>query len=126
MKVVIETIPHESQRYPTVGDWYYEEDGTLRIKVSELSDWRYVTLVALHELCEERMCKQDGVTQAQVDAFDKQFEANRPEGNLDEPGDDTEAPYRKQHGIATGIERIMAAELGVDWNKYAAELESLP
>ena len=34
MKIVIETIPHAQQRYPTCGDWYTDDSG-LHIKVSE-------------------------------------------------------------------------------------------
>lgn len=126
MKILIETIPHEQQRYTTVGDWYYEPDGTLRIKVSTLSDWRREMLVAVHELVEVLTCKLDGVTQEEVDRFDMQFERDRPEGNEDEPGDSPTAPYREQHCLATGIERILAARWGVDWAPYEDELAALP
>jgi hypothetical protein len=126
MKIVIESIPHDKQRYPTCGDWFYDADGTLQIKVSDLSDWRMSAAVAVHETVEALICKQDGVTQEAVDVFDKDFEENRESGNLDEPGDSTKAPYYKQHGIASGIERIFATELGLDWNTYATEIDSLP
>ena len=141
MKIVIETIPHEKQRYPTVGDWYFEptypatnpEKGillqpieTLHIRVSKLSDWRREALIAVHELVEVLLCKHEGITQESVDLFDNQFEATRPEDNFDEPGDDPQAPYVKQHCTATGIERLLAAQLGVNWKEYEAELERLP
>jgi hypothetical protein len=61
-----------------------------------------------------------------VDAFDKAFEAARTPDNEDEPGDEPTAPYVKEHCIATGIERIMAAELDVSWKDYEAELSKLP
>lgn len=126
MKIIIETIPHEAHRYTTVGDWYYDSDGVLNIKVSKLSDWRREMLIAVHELVEVLTCKNDGVTQEVVDKFDTVFEANRKEGNEDEPGDDPSAPYVNQHCLATGIERILAQQWGVKWNEYADELESLP
>lgn len=129
MKIIITTTDHKNQRYPTVGDWYFEKTVTeevLQIKVSKLSDWRREMLIAVHELVEVLLCKHDGVTQEQVDAFDMAFEKTRPEGNEDEPGDSTEAPYRRQHCIATGIERILAAELEVDWSEYEKELMNLP
>jgi len=126
MKITIETIPHTEQRYPTVGDWYYEKDGSLTIRVSEMSDWRHEACVAVHELVEALMCKDAGITQDDVDKFDKNFEANRPPDSVEEPGDSMKAPYRLQHGIASGIERILGAELGVDWNKYADEVEAFP
>jgi hypothetical protein len=126
MRIVIETIPHETHRYPTVGDWFYDEDGTLRIKVSQLSDWRREMLVAIHELVEVLSCKHDGVTQAEVDKFDMEYEKARHPDNVDEPGDDVAAPYKFQHCLATGIERILAQDWGVTWSEYEKELEALP
>lgn len=126
--IKISTIDHKRQRYPTVGDWFFETtlDGEqLIIRVSKMSDWRYEFLVALHELVEVALCRYSGVTQKQVDRFDMAFEKRRPEGNVDEPGDSNKAPYRVQHCIATGVERIVAAFLGVVWNDYADEVESL-
>lgn len=125
MKIVIETIPHEQHRYTTVGDWFYDADGALQIKVSKLSDWRREMLVAVHELVEVLICKHDGVTQDIVDRFDAK-EFNYAEHPDEEPGDDPSAPYKRQHCIATGVERILAAALHVDWKPYEEELTELP
>ncbi len=125
MNVKIEIIPHDQHRYPTVGDWFFEAEN-LVIRVSKLSDWRREMLVAIHELSEVLICKHDGVSTEAVDAFDKAFEVKRGPDNFDEPGDEADAPYVKQHCIATGIERIMAAQLGVSWKEYESQLESLP
>jgi hypothetical protein len=126
MKIIIETIPHEAHRYETVGDWFYDSDGVLHIKVSKLSDWRREMLVAVHELIEVLTCNNDGVSQEVVDKFDKEFEASRHPDNEDEPGDEPTAPYVKQHCLATGIERILAQQWGVNWKEYEKELGSLP
>lgn len=127
MKITIQTIPHSEQRYPTVGDWIWNADQTeLMIKVSELSDWRHVALVAVHELVEVILCKDAGITQEQVDRFDIDFESKREEGNNDEPGDDPKAPYQREHGFATAVERMMAAEMLVNWKEYEEALNSLP
>jgi hypothetical protein len=126
MRITIETIAHEQQRYQTCGDWYYDDEGNLTIRVSQLSDWRREALIAVHELVEVLLCKHDGVTQESVDIFDKQFEATRAPDNFDEPGDDPSAPYVKQHCVATGIERLLAAQLGVNWKEYEKELDRLP
>ena len=126
MNIRIQVIPHKDQRYPTVGDWFYDRGGDLVIRVSRLSDWRREMLVAIHELTEVLLCKHDGVSQEAVDAFDIAFEERRPEGNEDEPGDEPSAPYVKQHCIATGVERILAAHLGVSWKEYEEELSKLP
>lgn len=97
----------------------------LVIRVSQLSDWRLESLIAVHELVEVLLCKHEGITQESVDRFDKQFEATRAEGKEDEPGDDPGAPYVKQHCTATGIERLLAAQLGVSWKDYEDELNRL-
>lgn len=124
MKIIIETIPHKDQRYETVGDWFWE-DGDLRIRVSELGNWKYEACVAVHELVEVLLCKSDGVQQQDVDAFDMQYEKDRQEGDESEPGDDNLAPYRKQHCVATGVERVLAAELGLSWKEYDAAINAL-
>lgn len=126
MKIIIETIPHETHRYTTVGDWFYDPDGTLRIKVSDLQDWKREALVAVHELVEVLLCKAQGVSQQDVDKFDLDFEQARLEGNEAEPGDDPNAPYKKQHCLATSVERLLAAEMGVDWKTYEEQLCALP
>lgn len=127
MRIQIETIPHDKQRYETVGDWFYDSNGVLHIKVSQMSDERYAALVAVHELIEVLLCKQHGVTQEQVDKFDMNWQPAKdslaPE--LDEPGDDPRAPYKNEHCVAMGIERILAAGLGVDWVTYEKELFKL-
>ena len=125
MKIIIETIPHNEQRYETIGDWYYDADGNLNIKVSHLSDWRRSMLVAVHELVEVLACKHDGVSQKSVDDFDMNFEANRKPGDDSEPGDASDAPYKFQHGLATGIERVLASAWGVDWADYEEEINGI-
>jgi len=129
VKIIIETIPHASQPYPTVGDWRRDEDGTLHINVSEEIGGKYASLVALHELIEVLLCEDRGITCEEVDAFDKSFEAARDTGTEPEdaePGDSPFAPYRKEHFFATSLERLMAAELGVDWNVYDDAVMALP
>jgi len=128
--IEIEFVPHDKQRYETVGDWRLVH-GTgskkvLLITVSQLYDWRHEALVAIHELAEVLMCQHNGVSQESVDKFDMDFEEARHPDNHDEPGDDPSAPYVKEHCVATGIERILAAELDVKWQNYERELESLP
>jgi len=125
MNVSILIIPHDKHRYETVGDWWWDADGNLQIRVSKMNNWRYEMLVAVHELVEVLLCKHSKVSEQSVTKFDIKFEAARKEGNTDEPGDDSKAPYRSQHGIATGVERILAALLGVDWTKYGAKINSL-
>ncbi len=125
MNIKLVTIPHEEQRYPTVGDWVVNGDN-LYISVSKMDDPRYELLVAVHELVEVLLCKERGIPQELVDKFDMEYEASRSEWDTtSEPGDAASAPYRKEHFFATSIERLLAAELGVDWKKYEAAVEAL-
>ena len=127
MKILLKTIPHKEQRYPTVGDWLWTTEG-LEIRVSLMNNWRYESLVVFHELCEVLICQHMNVSQLQVDEFDIMFEKERELGQHSqdaEPGDDPRAPYRLAHFIATNCERILAVALGVDWGEYCAAVESL-
>jgi hypothetical protein len=126
MRISIEVIPHEAQRYSTVGDWTFDGNGDLTIRVSKLSDWKREALIAIHELVEVVLCKHAGIGQEAVDLFDAEFEKHRHPDNEDEPGDEPSAPYVKQHCLATAVERMLAAELGVNWKEYEAELGALP
>ena len=118
MQITIKTIPHADQRYPTVGDWVFVDDNNLQIRVSDLGDRRYNALVAVHELVEALLCQHRGITTEMVDAFDMAYEAKRPEGNTDEPGNDPNCPCLKEHEFATTVEMLLAEELGVDWGTY--------
>ena len=130
MKVIIETIPHESQKYETVGDYWMEGD-TLHIVVSELGDWKMEMLVAIHELAETLIMLSDGVPRESSTVFDKEFESARAAwpgeifrvtgkeyGPDYEPGDSPDAPYARQHTYATAVERILAGAMNVKWYEY--------
>ena len=114
----IQTIPHDAQRYNTIGD-YLTTDGTTNIKVSAMNDEKLEFLVAVHELIESFLCREAGVTDEEIDAFDLAFEENRALGDDAEPGDDPQAPYHRQHQLATEIEKRLADELSVDWEEYS-------
>ena len=118
MEYDIKTIPHNEQRYETVGD-FWTKDGVDFIRVSEMEDPRYNFLVALHEFIEQELCKVRGIKTEDIDKFDQDFKG---EG---EPGDSPLAIYRREHFFATSLERLMAAELGVDWEEYDDKVNSL-
>lgn len=125
MKIQLRTIPHSEQRYETCGDWENLPEGSLRISVSDMGNDDYAFLVAIHELVEVWLCNKRGITDEAVSAFDIEYEKNRPEGDESEPGNHPDAPYRKEHFFATNIERIIAAELGIDWATYNKAVMSL-
>ena len=126
-KIVMKPIPHGEQRYKIIGD-YWEDKKTINYRVSQMTDWRYQFLVLLHEFIELNLLKQKGVSIDDVDAFDIKFEAERLLGKHtpeEEPGDAKDAPYRKEHALATKIERILAKKLGVNWREYDLEMMRL-
>lgn len=128
MKIIIETIQHSSQPYETVGYWRLEDNGDITILVSETANADYNFLVALHEMVEAKLCQNRGITTKQVDEFDIAFEEQRKKSitlSTAEPGDNHYAPYRREHCTACGIERILAAELDIDWSEYEQRLNSL-
>lgn len=125
MRILIETIDHADQRYPTVGDYQYLADGTIYITVSRLGDEKMETLVALHEFIEERLTKWRGIKEESITEFDISFEKDRRAGNVDEPGFNKFAPYRHEHLSATGIEMLMCAMAEVEWAEYNDKINSL-
>lgn len=129
MKIVIETIAHEEQRYPTCGD-YFEENGVQRVLVSNMGNEDYEFLVAVHELVELWLTKRRGISEESISAFDKTFEKQREVGMLDElnaeAGDDPNAPYQNEHNFATGIERMVCAAIGIKWYDYEEAIKKLP
>lgn len=111
-------------RYPTCGDWFYKGE-TLHIRIAKMSDWRYEFCIEIHERIEAALCRYLGIGQKQVDRFDIAHEKKRKEGDESESGDSPKAPYRIPHCLATGVERIVAAFLGVVWSDYELEINSL-
>lgn len=125
-KIEINVIPHVNQRYETCGDWLFQDEGqTLIINVSEMKDNRHEMLIAVHELVEVLLCRENGVTQEMVDEFDQAYEAKRQPGDVLEPGDDLAAPYKNEHSMATAVERMMCGFLKMPWADYEREVNGL-
>lgn len=121
MRILIETIPHDRQRYPTVGDYRYMEDGTLYITVSDMGNEMYESLVAIHELIEERLTKKRGLSEQEIMDFDLYYEKRREQGLVpegSEPGFDSNSPYLREHTLATSIEMMICAHAGINWIDY--------
>lgn len=123
MDINIKVIP-ESEMRPEVNgaDWFWDEKGNLQVRVSPMSDWRYETLLAIHEAVEAIMCKHNGVTQKSVDEFDLEYDKTH---TFDvDAGDEPTAPYVREHCLATAIERVLCSELDVCWKTYDDELKT--
>lgn len=125
-------IPDEIQlsssqlvRNEQAGDWSFvntnEGYSCLLATSVPLKDPRHRFLIQFHEMIEAVLCDYRGITDEDVTKFDEKFECERAAGlhsQTEEDGDDPRAPYRKEHFAATTMERMMAAELGVDWKEY--------
>jgi hypothetical protein len=121
------TIPNSEHRYPTVGD-YWETADSVEVRVSSMSDVRFEQLVLIHELVEIFLMQHRKIVLDESDKFDILFEKEREEGKhgvIDEPGDDPRCPYGREHRFAENIERMLAHELGVDWNEYTKTVMEL-
>jgi hypothetical protein len=117
LNIEIKTIPHKEQRYPTTGD-YFRDGKRLCFRVSEIGNKKYELLVAVHELVERILCDARGITDREIDRFEMVSEAK-------EPGDDPNSPCHQEHVFASGIERLLAHELGVEWDDYENSIDQL-
>lgn len=122
LRINVETVAHDLQRYDTVGDWWVDTEGTWQIRVSEMRCSPFEFLVALHELIEMALCRQKDILEAEVTDFDTHWEAFP---GCSEPGDDMRAPYYHEHQVASGIERMAASELNVNWVEYCRIVDAL-
>lgn len=129
MQIRINTVRHEEQPYKTSSSWYTPKKGNITVYVSETGNDDYNILLGLHELVKAILCEKRGITAEQVAAFDKNFEKLR-EGypeilGKDEPGDHRNAPYVAEYRVASGVEGIVARELGIDLQAYDEALVEL-
>lgn len=127
-KISIEIIPHGQQRYETPGDYWYDEDGVLQVRVSDLGNHMYERMVIIHELIEETLTRQKGISEQAITDFDVMYEKKRQQGlhsDTDEPGFDNESPYLLEHTLATAVEMQMCALAGIKWNEYSDAFKDL-
>jgi hypothetical protein len=117
--VTVNVVPHAEQRYDTAGDWRVEAGGGLVVTVSDLGDHRFNLILAGHELVEALLCQRDGISEQQVDEWD------RNHVSADEPGEVEGCPYRTQHSVADQVERWLAYLMGVDWDAYSTSFDQL-
>ena len=114
MSIHVETIPQSKQRYPTVGDWIFNGLGDLNMKISDMGNPKYELMVAIHEMIEAYLCRERGISEESVTAFDTSEYGLK----LEDPGSDPKAPYHKEHMFALEIEKMLCKEFGLDWDKY--------
>lgn len=128
MTIHIETVSHKEQFYETVGNYWYDENGVLQIRVSDLGDEFMEKMVAIHEMVEEATTKKKGIPEKVITDFDLNFEEERLMGlhsDDEEPGFANDSPYLQEHTLATAVEMMMCAHAGVKWNEYEQVINNL-
>ena len=116
----IKFIPHNEQRYNTLGD-YYESKHALHFRITQFPDHpEYSYAILFHELLEKFRNDQLGIKDADVDKFD----IDHPE--LDDPGWSKDAPYFKTHCEGDLIERLFIVLSGANWVDYEAKVMNIP
>jgi hypothetical protein len=123
MNVHILVIPESEQRKEVNGaDWFFDAAGDLQVRVSPMSDWRYEMALALHEAFEALLCKNNGVSQKDVDKFDMAYDLAHPDEPDLNAGDEPDAPYCVEHNYATVVDRLFIGACGLKWQPYDQEL----
>jgi len=128
MRIVIETIPLSDMRYPTLGDYWYDDLGILQIRIAETGNEFYNKSIMIHELIEEALTKDKGLTEPEIMQFDLYYEKRREQGLVDEDseaGFDNNSPYLKEHTLAHSVEMQMFALAGKSWKDYETALNNL-
>jgi len=115
--ISLQVLKPEVMRYETVGDWYEHKVVGPIISVADLGNDDQNFLILAHELIEWYLCSKAGVTEKEVDVYDKAHLED------DDPGLNQDAPYHKQHMTAFGIEVMLAGLLEINWNEYCVKVE---
>jgi hypothetical protein len=70
------------------------------------------------------LCDAHNVLEADVDAFDIAFALGHKLSD-EEPGEDKNAPYRREHAVADVVERIVAVAADECWQEYSDRVDAL-
>lgn len=122
MNINVEIKPKAQMRYNTVGDYFFQEDGSLKFEIADTGSPICNWMILIHEMIEYALLENRDVPIQTVDAFDFMYEKERDEAfhDLDdEPGFDKRSPYIREHTLATAVEMLMCAHAGVSWTDYS-------
>jgi hypothetical protein len=129
-EIFIKVIPASEQRLKeNCGDYWYDENGTLNIRVSEIGSdkksWLYQRMIVIHELIEQTLTEYRGITEEEIQAFDEKFYAEMDNGDYPEAGFHPNCPYLSAHTLSDNVERQMALYCDIDWFEYSKEVERI-
>ncbi len=120
IKTIIKSVHKESQRYETLGDYYFE-DGVRTFVITKTGNPLWDDLIFIHEFIEEVLTRNQGITEPQILEYDLEFERRLENGEVNkdaEPGEQSDCPYKVQHSVAESVERIMLNHLGISFGEY--------
>lgn len=119
--VHLSTDSIKDHRYRSVDDW---DDPTETIdglvfstQTADMGNMDYNFLVLMHALVEQYLCHKHGIKDAEVTKFDM----DHPE--MDNPGEDSKAPYNLEHQTANDVESMLSVALGVKWMDYETAID---
>jgi len=112
MKIAIITIDPSENRYGTVGDWIFANNGDLLVTTTRCGNKDTELLVAVHELVEAYLCRRDGIDEEVVSAWD----IAHPDA--EEPAEVEGSPYFNHHACAIEVEKVICKYLNIDWEEH--------
>ena len=119
LHIKVRIVDLKDQLYPTLGD-YYKHGNTMNFLITDVKNPDFHDLIFLHEYIEYILTNKRGITIKEITEYDLEWE-NRYEQHLnkaEEPGDELDAPYHKEHEFAKKIEKLVCEELGYTWEEY--------
>ena len=105
----VQFLKPEEMRYDTTDDYVWDQ-GQLLVTIVNRSNRLDRMAILLHALAEWAVARDEGVSIAQIDAWDF--------AHLDseEPGELTECPYQWAHRVAVGVEKVFRDMTGTPDN----------
>ncbi len=112
----IRVKPQRDLRNDQLGDYFRDAYGVEQFTIANTGDYFSTVCVLVHELVEQALCREHGISEQAIDRFDDDHR------ELDEPGDDRRAPYHREHAVAMRIERMLVRAAGISWAAYCRRL----
>jgi hypothetical protein len=117
MKIDVKFIPHNVVRNNQWDDYLYDEDGNLIFLIGETGNPLYNKVMLVHALVEQLLTEENGIAEESISKFDAEHLES------EEPGNELDCPYKDEHLLAEGIERMIFAFLKHPWKQYEEALE---
>lgn len=120
IKVMVFVIRSEFQEYRTAGNYKELCDGTIVYLITKQVNKDYEFLILIHEMVEFHLCKMRGIKEKDIDKYDKYWEIRKENGLAiaEEPGNEKDCIYAKEHRFSENIERQLAHEMSKVWKEY--------